>query len=99
MKDYSYININKGHERLAWNISSKHSFFEDEFHYMIDEESIIFQRAFLHTTGKRYKCHKDKSNWFISVLTTRYELPLGKFYFDIDESTEDEIVIYFTNNQ
>jgi hypothetical protein len=96
MKDYNYINISKGGNALAYQLTTKSPFFQHEFQCTIDEEKIIFQRVFLDTKGKTQKAYK-RNNWFYATITANQKLVFGKYYFNVDESTEDQIVIYFEN--
>ena len=91
-----YINIHaEGASRRRKTISSKSEWFDGRIIITIDEFSIRFTKPTLDYTGKTYPV-KDVTAKGWRAISIPCDIPVGKhFEFDEDESTEDEIVVYF----
>jgi hypothetical protein len=87
------INIEKNNDRGQIKIVSKSNWFDTEYVIVtIYEDCIVINKPDLDYNGKMFKVLKIGQN---NVVKLTMELPIGKFYFDTDESTEDELVMYF----
>ena len=92
-KDYEYITVCTTaaniHIRL---VSSKSEFFNNEIKVIYFDDHIIFRLAGL-SDKKIMKASKDVHGFY--HVTIKSKCPNGKYYFDKEESTEDEKVVYF----
>lgn len=92
-----YILINNGTKNNAYIISSNHPFFKSEYiKVYVDDCSLIFSVPTIDYNGKMYKPHRNRKSieWYSFGITNEL-LITGKFYVDIEESTEDELVVYY----
>jgi len=75
------------------HITSNSIWFDcDYILFNVKEDYISITRPSLDYRGKSHKTTKQK-NFYHFVVTA--EIPFGKFKFDVDDSTEDELVIYY----
>jgi hypothetical protein len=76
-------------------ISSNSIFFNGENRYKVKVEydKITFNKPPITYEGKTYNSKKGVDGWINFHI--KCEFPLGKFDFDLDESDEDSVVIYF----
>jgi len=76
------------------HISSKSNFFDGYLIIKDDGESLTFTKPTIDYNGKMYKpkFYKKAQNYITAIVS---EMPLGKFDFDDEESTEDELVVYY----
>lgn len=83
------------HSYLKTRITAKANInlFEESVILDIGEGYIRIARPDIDFTGKTYKFNKMKSGWF--GTTIQKQLPLGKFLFDKEESSEDELIAYY----
>lgn len=79
----------QGYDKL--HVTSKSNFFENEVVIEILDDCIIFKRAGLDDLNSR-KLTKHKYGYQATLQCTA---PSGKFDFDVDESTEDKLVVYY----
>ena len=87
------ISIEKNNDRGQLKIVSKSNWFNTEYVIVnIDEDCIIINKPTLDYTGRMFKVLKIGLN---SLVKLSLELPIGKFDFDTEESTEDELVVYY----
>lgn len=91
MKTYSSITTFKHTHNRQIHISSRSSFFADEVYIKENNGRIEFGRVGITYEGKRYKFHKTNGAYHSAIVA---ELPIGKFEFDEDESSEDVVVVY-----
>jgi hypothetical protein len=95
----STILINNGKNKNQYLISSKHPLFKNEYIKVdINEFSLIFSVPTIDYNGKMYKTQINNNNkeWRSFTFTKSLELIIsGKFYIDTEESTEDELVVYY----
>ena len=76
------------------HISSKSNFFDGYLIIKDDGESLTFTKPTIDYNGKMYKpkFYKNTQTYITAIVS---EMPLGKFDFDDEESTEDELVAYY----
>jgi hypothetical protein len=90
------ITLNKSlHHRRTYKINSNLKFFSNNIiiKYQEDIKKISFYLCTSIFIGRTRKATKLNSN-FVLNFTPENELPLGKFYFDKEESNEDCMVFY-----
>ncbi len=87
-----YITINKGPYSHSRFISCGSDFFNGNIRCVNLHDKIMFSRPSLDYSGKQYKPTKGKYKYMFGVA---FELPLGSFKIDEEESNEDCIVVYF----
>lgn len=76
------------------HITSKSNFFDGYLIIKDDGEKLIFRKPSIDYRGKIYKPKYYKnSKVFITAIVS--DMPLGKFDFDVNESCEDELVVYY----
>lgn len=89
-----YINIQKASKHYQRQIQSNSKFFNDDVLVKVDEETIRFTKPNLDYRGKTHKPKPLKSGWYTFLIVA--ELPIIKnLNFDVEESTEDELVVYY----
>jgi hypothetical protein len=96
--DYDSILINNNKHQNQYVISSKHSIFKNEYIKVdVDNCSLIFSIPTIDYNGKMYKSQINNNNneWRFFSITTNELLITGKFKVDIDESTEDKLIVYY----
>lgn len=83
------IVINKGRSEKYRQFKSNSNWFENSEYYSFEENGncLIITKHYLEVPKN---AQKTKTGHFMCLS----ELPLGKFEFDEQESTEDELVIY-----
>ena len=92
----SSINIQKASHRRQVQVQSNSKFFSEDVLVSVDEESIRFTKPSLDYRGKTHKPKELKSGWYTFCIVA--ELPITKnLEFDDEESTEDELVVYYCN--
>lgn len=94
----SYIRIHEGTGIDHKRISSTDDFFKNEYlKAKVEDDCIIFTVPTLDYNGRMYKtCVKNNTPDGLRMFTIVDErISLGKFEIDEEESTEDEIVVYF----
>ena len=79
----------QGYDKL--HVTSKSNFFENDVVIDILEDCIIFRLATLDDRNSK-KLTKYKYGYQATLQCTA---PTGKFDFDVDESSEDELVVYY----
>jgi len=86
------IFIEKNNDKGQLKLVSNSNWFDSEYVIVsIDEDCIIINKPTLDYRGRMFKVMNIGLN---SVVKLSLELPMGKFEFDTDESTEDELVVY-----
>ena len=75
------------------NAKSNINLLDDDVVIDTGEDYIKISRPDIDYNGKTYKLNKMKSGWYGTTL--QMQLPLGKFLFDDEESTEDELIAYY----
>jgi hypothetical protein len=76
------------------HISSKSNFFDGYLIIKDNGESLTFTKPTLDYNGRMYKPKfYKKTQTYVTAIVS--EMPLGKFYFDDEESTEDKLVVYY----
>ena len=90
--DINYMHVSKGtrfdNKSLYFNLK----WFTEEYYTIINRENcLIIRKCYMEIPKKAYKFnHKNKSFRAIYV-----DIPNGKYEVNMDESTEDELVIYY----
>jgi hypothetical protein len=81
---------NKPNQR---QITSNSTWFDGDYIlFNVKDDYISITRPDLDYRGKVQKPTKQNNTYHLVVTA---EIPFGKFEFDVDESTEDELVIYY----
>ena len=76
-------------------VNSSFDLFKSEIIVTASEEKITFQRASLDYRGKSHKYYqKDKHSQYYTGAIYNIDLKEGKFFIDLEESTEDCVVVY-----
>lgn len=92
-ENYDYITIcNTGTNQKR--ICSKSDFLNGNMIIKTDAEKIVFKHAGIDYNGKYYKVKANKKTKYCHIGIIA-DLPTGKFYFDSEDSNEDEKIIYF----
>lgn len=81
----------------ARHISTNIDFFNTESIIVkILHDKLIFKKPDISYRGKFYMVQKNKTSksWYSFELSSEI-IPLGKFYPSVEESTEDQLVFYF----
>ena len=74
-------------------ITSNSNWFNcDYILFNVEDGCISITKPDLDYRGKSHKPTKQ-NNWWHFLVTA--ELPFGKFEFDVDDSTEDELIVYY----
>ena len=74
-------------------ITSNSNWFDcDYILFNVKDDHISITKPNLDYRGKAYKPTKQNSHFHLLVTA---EIPFGKFEIDVDDSTEDELVIYY----
>lgn len=89
------IKVGKGRADRYRDIYSKSSWFDSAEYFDIqdDGECLTIKKCYLEIPKTAQKFTKKRHFQFVS------ELPLGTFYIDEDESNEDELAIYYREQQ
>lgn len=90
------INIQKGNRLNQRQIQSNSSFFtaNEDIIVRVDNERIYFSKPTIDYNGKTIKPKAIKSGWVNFHIVA--DLPITKkLEFDGEESTEDELVVYY----
>jgi len=74
-------------------INSKSNFFNSEIIYNVTDDEIIFEKPTLDYGKKTVTPQKKKSGWWGFQIVAE-NISEGKYYFD-EDSTEDQIIIYY----
>ena len=88
-----YITIHKGNTNNKRGISCACKWFDDCEYYIIENNNncLTFEKYYsLDKSNKALKRTGAKAFMIIS------DLPLGKFFYDTEESTKDKLFIYYT---
>lgn len=89
-----HILINKAKGVHQYLISSSHPIFRNEYIKVdISYDCVVFSIPDIDYSGKMYKTIKNHSGWRNFGVTNEL-LCTGKFQIDLEETTEDELVIY-----
>lgn len=91
------ILINNGKNQNQYIISSKHSLFKNEYIKVdVDYHSLIFSIPTIDYNGKMYKPQNNNKSkeWHCFSITNEFLLT-GKFEIDTEESSEDELIVYY----
>lgn len=93
-KDLIFVSAGRGPRYRQVNTQSP--FFLDCDYFIIneDEQKITFERAPLDATGNIKKGVKYHGDWIKFQFTS--EVPIGTYKFDPEESDEDRIVVYYS---
>ena len=94
-----YIRVHGDKYRVrARLIESKHPIFNGEVCVDVDDEKIVFTEMLLDDEGKKTmsfaKLKGSKAGWMRGRISDD-RIPLQKMEIDLEESTEDRVVIYF----
>ena len=89
------ILINKNSfNRIRVTVKVNIDLLKDDVIIKIKDDCIIIKKPSIDYRGKSYKMTPMKSrDWYQTALSNN--IPLGKYYFDEEESNEDELVAYF----
>jgi hypothetical protein len=85
------ISVTQGKRVSYVNIYSRSSFFNGYVLIKDDGESIVFRKPSIDYQGKVYSFSKNTSGYYNSILAN---IPIGRYEFD-EDSTEDELIIYY----
>ena len=90
-----YINISKGHRWNTFQISSKENILKNEYVKVVFyDDFLIISTPMIDYNGKTYKPNPISSkNWMMFCIANE-RLITGKFMVDIEDSDEDELVVY-----
>jgi hypothetical protein len=91
------ILINNNKNQNQYMISSKHPLFKNEYiKVSVDDCRLIFSLPTIDYVGKMYKSkvNNKSSEWRYFSITNEF-LITGKFEIDAEESSEDELVVYY----
>lgn len=98
MESDKHLNIGSRKSYIhARHLSTNIDFFNTESIIVkIFHDKLVFRKPDISYRGKIYMVQKVKTskNWFSFGLTSDF-IPLGKFYPSLEESTEDELVFYY----
>ena len=91
------ILIKKKKKQTKYNISSKHQLFKNEYiKVRVDECKLIFSVPKIDCNRKMYKpITNNKSPDWRTFTITNDLLIAGKFEIDVEESNEDELIVYY----
>lgn len=92
-ENYDYITICKT-GRNKRQISSKSDFINGNVIIKTFDDRIIFRKAGIDYNGKTFAVNINKKTKYSQIVIAK-DLPTGKFYFDFEDSSEDEKIIYF----
>lgn len=99
-KEPVYVNINKIDFRDKHVISSKNKMFKEDYLILIvDEEGIKFSIPTIDYNGKLFKTCKSSSKGWNLINISNEHVVEGRFYFDLEDSNEDELIIYFEDGE
>lgn len=98
--ELGYIRVTDHFARYESRMLALHcttDFFEDGFTITDTGDSLLFKRVGVDHRGKfqNPKRRRVGNDFHYSTAISGTELPLGQFKFDEDDSTEDELVIYY----
>jgi len=75
-------------------LSTKSDFFKEPVIINLKDGCLEFTKPSLDYRGKLFSFNSSKKDeWYRNSLSS-FDMPLGKFYFDEDESNEDIVVVY-----
>lgn len=85
------INVTAGRNERYRQVHSNSKWFDNSEYFTIkdDGECITIKKCGLHIPKNAQKFTSSRHFMYVS------ELPLGRFEFDTEESSEDELVIYY----
>lgn len=75
------------------SFTTKHKFFDDNLIIIDETDRIVFAKPGLDYRGKT-RAFYEKKGWFGINYFRSYIKP-GKYYFDEEDSNEDQMVIYY----
>lgn len=87
-----YITVHKGQNDLYRGLNCSCKWFDDCDYYIIEDDGncLTFEKYYsLDKSNKTLKRSNSKAFQIIS------DLPLGKFFYDTEESTKDKLFIYY----
>ncbi len=78
-------------------ISSRDNFFKDEVCTKFFYDKIEVTKPDIDTIkiNKTHFHKRGRWQFIVNIINVDVDIPLGKFYFDEDDSNVDKIVIYF----
>lgn len=88
-----YITIHKGNTNLHRGINCACKWFDDCEYYIIENDGTCLTFEKYYSLDKSNKALKRTGAKAFMIVS---ELPLGKFYYDIEESTTDKLFFYYT---
>lgn len=95
-----YVNIYKFDFTDRYNISSKNEMFNNEDLIIVfTDDYIKFSVPTIDYNGKTHKVYKSNHRAWRLIAIRNREMPVGKFYFDEEESNEDELILYFEDGE
>jgi len=99
-----YINIHRGpkhHVHTQRFIASNSPFFHSPVIVKQTPDGLTFEKPTLGYNGTPLSPSYIKSGWHRMTLTLApdNDIPIGKFYFDEEDSNEDIKVIYFDQDE
>jgi hypothetical protein len=79
------------------NLYTNSSFFSEECVVKFNDEFITFTKTTIDSTEKtvNFTSQGDYCLFNASVFDGEFEIPIGKFHFDEEESNEDSLIVYF----
>jgi len=87
------LSIEKNNDKGQLKIVSNSNWFDSEYVIVnVEEDCIIISKPILDYTGRMFKVMNIGLN---SLVKLTLELPIGNFEIDQEESTEDELVVYY----
>lgn len=88
----NFIYVNEGNRHRCRWFACNDPFFKDEIIVRVLSDKIVFSKPDISFQGK---IHKTTQSDTLYHFTTVCELSKGKYFFDEEESNEDQKVIYF----
>ena len=91
------ILINNGKNQNQYMISGKHPILKNEYIKVdVSHDCLVFSVPTIDYAGRMYKTsiNNKNSDWRYFSITNEL-LITGKFEIDIEESTEDELIVYY----
>ena len=87
------ISSKRGNKRV---ISTPHPWFSGRVIIKADEDGISFRKPTLGYMGKTYACTRGRNR---AQIHPTLDLPIGRFEIDEEDSTEDQIVVWFDGQE
>jgi hypothetical protein len=81
------------------NVYCKSDFFVigEYYVFFLDAERLVIKRCYMDIPKKAHKCNPNKGGLGKKVFCS-LDIPEGRYPIDLEESNEDQVVIYFDND-